>query len=89
VPSCDPERLDAADEWLVAVGVAIRTARRAASLSQAALGERAGLHRTYINEVENGHRNLTLVSLRRIADATNRTPAQLLKEAESLRRGER
>jgi HTH-type transcriptional regulator/antitoxin HipB len=36
------------------LGVAIRHYRRQARLSQAELAERAGLHRTYLSELEQG-----------------------------------
>jgi transcriptional regulator with XRE-family HTH domain len=36
-------------------------------LSQEELGERAGVDRTYIGQVERGRRNPTMVSLQRIA----------------------
>jgi transcriptional regulator with XRE-family HTH domain len=38
-------------------------------LSQTALGKRAGLHRTYVSEVECGHRNLSLHSMASLAEA--------------------
>ncbi len=50
-------------------GLSIRTARIAAGLSQEEVASRAGLDRTYISQVESGKRNVTLVSISKIADA--------------------
>lgn len=45
---------------LVALGRFIRQRRIALNLSQEELAERAGLHRTYVSDVERGIRNLTI-----------------------------
>jgi transcriptional regulator with XRE-family HTH domain len=56
------------DQFLKAVGVSIRLRRRKLSLSQAELGSRCGLHRTYITEVENGLRNVSLLTLLKVSN---------------------
>lgn len=48
-------------------GQAVRERRLKLNLSQEDLGERAGLHRTYISDVERGARNLSLESIEKIA----------------------
>lgn len=53
----------------VALGLAIRQFRSERGLSQEELAARAGLHRTYIGDVERGVRNPTLLSLLRLAEA--------------------
>ena len=50
-------------------GAAVRARRRLLGLSQERLAERAGLHRTYVAEVELGKRNVSLVNIERLATA--------------------
>lgn len=63
-----------------ALGRAIREAR-GEELSQEALADRAGLHRTYIGSVERGERNASYVSLLRIADALGLRLSTLVSRA--------
>ena len=63
------------DAWLEAVGQAIRWVREERTeLSQEALGARAGLHRTYVSDVERGQRNPTVWTLRRLAEPLSLRP---------------
>lgn len=48
------------EPMLVAMGKYIRQKRISLGLSQEELATRAGLHRTYISDVERGIRNLTI-----------------------------
>lgn len=61
------------------VGAAIRDHRTKAGLTQGALAERAGLHRTYINQIEQGHKAATVVVLVRVARALDIPTAALLQ----------
>jgi len=74
-----------ADErrFLERVGDRVRERRQAAGLTQAALGAKCGLHRTFVGSVERGERNLALLSLRKIARALRTTPATLLAEPDT------
>ena len=53
--------------FLEAVGLRIRRLREAGNLTQAELGERCGLHRTFIGSVERGERNVAILNLLAIA----------------------
>ena len=52
---------------LKVLGHRIRSLRREQGLSQEALGEKAGLHRTYISSLENGSRNVSILTLASVA----------------------
>lgn len=51
------------------VGKAIRILRDRRGYSQEGLGDRAGLHRTYVGQVERGERNPSFESLDRLIKA--------------------
>jgi transcriptional regulator with XRE-family HTH domain len=67
-------------QFLQQLGFRIRERRLAQNLTQAALAEQCGLHRTFIGSVERGERNVAVLSLRKIASALRTTPAALLTE---------
>ena len=67
-------------QFLQRLGDRVRERRLAMNLTQEALGEKCGLHRTFIGSVERGERNLALLSLRKIAKALRVTPHELLAE---------
>lgn len=50
-------------------GLAVKNWRTRLRLSQDILAQRAGLHRTYISDIERGARNVSLRSVEKIADA--------------------
>lgn len=56
----------------------LRAARKDAGLSQEALGERAGLHPTYVGSVERGERNISIDSMERLAEALGMEVRDLL-----------
>lgn len=66
----------------VALGAAIRRQRYELFLSQQDLGERCGLHRTYIAGVERGERNLGYANLLKIAAALEIKGHELVRAAE-------
>jgi transcriptional regulator with XRE-family HTH domain len=50
-------------------GHAVRKRRQELGISQEELADRAGLHRTYIGDIERGARNLSLENIEKIAKA--------------------
>lgn len=61
------------------VGQNIRRERERQSIPQDELAHRADIHVTYLSGVENGHRNITLNVLERLARALGLTEAELVK----------
>lgn len=59
-------------------GAHLRKLRLGQELTQEELGERAGLHSTYIGQIERGIRNPSLVNLHKIAKALKISGGQLL-----------
>jgi transcriptional regulator with XRE-family HTH domain len=57
----------------------LRGRRRQLGLSQEALADRAGLHRTYVGSVERCERNISLDNIERLANALKTAVAELLK----------
>lgn len=48
-------------------GLAVRSRREALGLTQEAFADRAGIHRTYLSDIERGVRNVSLVNVERVA----------------------
>ena len=56
----------------------LRGARSRAGLSQEALADGAGLHRTYVSSVERAERNISILNIERLAAALKKEPWELL-----------
>lgn len=57
------------DDFLQWFGARVRGLRLQKNLSQEELAQRAGIDRTYVGGVERGERNLSLLNVKRLADA--------------------
>ena len=68
--------------FLQTVGQRLRQQREALGYTQAQLGERCALHRTFIGSVERGERNVSIRNLRTIALILRVPRAELLAEQE-------
>jgi transcriptional regulator with XRE-family HTH domain len=61
----------------VQFGRAVRKRRAELGISQEELASRAGLHRTYVADVERGTRNISLENIVKLATALNISPSAL------------
>jgi transcriptional regulator with XRE-family HTH domain len=61
-------------------GARVRRQRQALGWSLETLGERSGLHWTYIGSIERGRRNPGLINILRLAAALRVDPAELVTE---------
>jgi transcriptional regulator with XRE-family HTH domain len=60
-------------------GRRVRERRLALGLSQEKLAELAGVHRTYMSEIERGERNVALINISRVARALRLDAGDLLR----------
>lgn len=65
------------DGLLISVGERIRLLRKRKQLSQIALSARSGIDRTYLSDIENGKRNISLLTLNNLALALD-VPIEML-----------
>lgn len=61
------------------IGARLRNYRTTKGLTQEALAERAGLHATYIGQVERGEKNITIESLEKIISSLEISLPQLFE----------
>jgi CheY-like chemotaxis protein len=65
-------------------GTAVRSRRKRLGISQEELAGRAGLHRTYVADIERGARNLSLANIEKLATALDTTIPILFSQSETL-----
>lgn len=75
------ESRHAQDPALVALGAAIRHARRARGISQEDLAYQAAIDRAHMSKIERGFTNPTIMSIARMAHVLEMTLEQLFGEA--------
>lgn len=74
------------DSLLRAVGKVVQSKRLSMGISQEELAKRAGLHRTYVSDVERGSRSVSLITLYKLAEALHTNAWVLIESADvSLR----
>ncbi len=67
------------------LGMTIKTQRASLGISQEELAHRAGLHRTYVSDLERGVRNPSLDSVEKLARALELSMSQLFEKASEQR----
>ena len=70
------------DDDAVKLGVRVGKYRKFRGMSLRALAEESGLSSSFLSQLENGHTNASVASVRKIADALGITPAQLFQDDE-------
>ncbi len=63
-------------------GFAVKDRREAAGLTQEEFAERAGIHRTYLSDIERGTRNVSLVNIERVAQGLSMEISELFQAVE-------
>lgn len=70
------------DRTLILFGKVISDLRRSIGLSQEALAELAGVHRTYVSQLERGLKSPTLAVITKLASALKVRPSGILEQLE-------
>ena len=63
-------------------GFAVKDRREALGLTQEAFAELAGIHRTYLSDIERGTRNVSLVNIERVTQGLSMTISELFRAVE-------
>jgi transcriptional regulator with XRE-family HTH domain len=63
-------------------GFALKARREELGLTQEEFADRAGIHRTYLSDVERGTRNISLLNIERIASALSLRLSELFRLVE-------
>ncbi|MEM1312823.1 MAG: helix-turn-helix transcriptional regulator [Patescibacteria group bacterium] len=70
--------LDSKAKFLSKLGKLIKTLRHLKTMSQEDVSKSSGIHRTYISAIEQGNKNITLVSMLKIARSLDTSPGEIL-----------
>jgi transcriptional regulator with XRE-family HTH domain len=71
-----------------ALGLAAKRRREELGITQEALANDSGLHQRWISNLENGKRNPSYASLRRLAAGLDQSASELLARAEQIEASE-
>ena len=63
-------------------GTAVKFRREELGLTQEDLADKAGIHRTYLSDIERGSRNLSLINIERVAAALAMLMSELFQLVE-------
>jgi transcriptional regulator with XRE-family HTH domain len=77
-------RMPASPAFQRALGLAVKARRHELGTTQLQLALDSGLHARWISNIENGKRNPSLGSLRRLAAGLDLSASELIARAESL-----
>lgn len=80
--------MPAAPSFQHALGQAVKARREELGLTQEQIDNDSDLHQRWISNVENGWRNPSLSSLRRLAAALDLSTSELIARAEQIEAGE-
>jgi transcriptional regulator with XRE-family HTH domain len=63
-------------------GFAVKDRREELNLTQEDLADKAGIHRTYLSDVERGTRNISLINVERVATALSLRMSELFQRVD-------
>ncbi len=63
-------------------GFAVKDRRESLGLTQEEFAERAGIHRTYLSDIERGTRNVSLINIERVAQGLSMKLSELFQAVE-------
>ena len=63
-------------------GFAVKTRREELNWTQEDLADKAGIHRTYLSDIERGSRNVSLINIERLAAALSMSLSELFRLVE-------
>ena len=66
-------------------GAAVKAGRDGLDISQEALAEKAGLHRTYVGGVEQGRRNVSLLNIVKLSQALGVEAASVFERMKTIK----
>ena len=71
-----------ASDIRVRFGFVVKTLREKLALTQEDLAEKAGIHRTYLSDIERGSRNVALINIERLAESLGVSLQELFKKVD-------
>ncbi len=73
-----------ASDIRVRFGFVVKTLREKLALTQEDLAEKAGIHRTYLSDIERGSRNVALMNIERLAQSLGVSLQELFKKVDMV-----